>query len=230
MKRKKVVPAYQAFEDRRNYPRLKMNASSQAIGPDGQSIAIVLYDLSPESAQIQFSIRDGKKLFPNTVTAEEIKALQFSVLFELNYKDVTSTLNLNARPVYLRTIDDKTMASGIMFVNNKWEEMKKVSDFLFYQLESSFYDPDLVKKFISKNKTETAGGTIDKGEDKAAKTPASTVTGDKSPSLKDKAESDLEFVKTEIIRLAASMKSIQEITRHIDEKMQILEQKISRKS
>lgn len=228
---KDLTPGYKVFEDRRNYPRLKINIPAEVTGSSGQTVAVTLYDLSPESAQIRFPIAGGTNLFPSkTAPIEEIKSLWFAVSFELSYKGNTYKIKLNAHPVYLRTVDDKIMSSGILFIENKWEEMKKVSDYLFYQLESAFSDTELLKKF---KRGEAAEQQVP--EKAAVATPAEDTAAtvqevQEEHTDKTKAESDIEFLKTEMMRIAASLKTIQEITKHIDEKVLILEHKISKKS
>lgn len=225
---KETAPMYKVFEDRRNYPRLKMGIPAKATGPGGQTIDVTLYDLSPESAQIRFPIAGGSDLFLNKTTPiEEIKSLLFSICFKLNYKNITSEIELNAHPVYLRTVDDKTMSSGILFIENKWEEMKKVSDYLFYQLESSFSDVELLKKF---KREESAGQPSSQKTDANEKEKHGPVEEPITPVPgKSKTESDIEFLKAEMVRISASLKVIQELAKHIDEKVLLLEHKLSRR-
>ena len=228
-----LTPVYKVFEDRRNYPRLKMNIQAQATGPGGQVLDVLLYDLSPESAQIRFPISSGTNLFLNKNTPiEELKSLMLSISFELNYKNISTSIVLNAHPVYLRTVDEKMMASGILFIENGWEEMKKVSDYLFYQLESSFSDIEILKKFKREGEpVETRPSEPVKQNNNAqAKTdedPAKVEPVD--PPVRNKATTDIEYLKAEMARMAASLKTIQETTRHIDEQIALLEHKLNRR-
>lgn len=226
---KENTSTYRVFENRRNYPRLKMNIPAKLTGPDGQKMDVTLYDLSPESAQIRFPVTAEPDGFLNrAIPKEEVKLLQFSVSFELSYRNDSTQVNVNAHPVYLRTVDDKALASGILFVENKWEEMKKISNYLFYQLENAFSDAEILKKFKPEEPPENLD--VNNGEENNSAGNHQSATGENHKSGGNtRTQSDIEFLKTEMIRITAGLKTIQETTRNIDEKVLLLEKKLSGK-
>lgn len=223
---KEITSTYRVFEDRRNYPRLKLNRAARISAAGGQVLDVVLYDLSPESAQIRFPISAEANGFLNrAMSKEEIKSLRFSVQFELSYRSISTQVKVNAHPVYLRAVDDKALASGILFVENKWEEMKKISDYLFYQLETAFSDSELMKKFKPDDLPENSEKNNDE-ENGSAGGQESNSGGNHNSGGNAKAQSDIEFLKTEMLRISSSLQTIQETTRQIDEKVQHLEKKL----
>ena len=210
-----------------------MDLPAKIIGPDKNYIDVTLYDLSPDSAQIRFLIRDGSGLFQNkSKSAREIEALKFIIHFELDFKGTSIPVNLNSHPIYLRTVDDEMMAAGMLFIENALSETKKVSDFLFFQFESSFTD----SLYYPRNKRDRTGLTAKK-EMKKIKNGKHGSSGAKhEPGLTGEeqtgqihADSDMEYLKREFARMTALMKVIQETTRHIDERIYILESKLERK-
>ena len=57
-------------------------------------------------------------------------------------------------PVYLRSISEDTLAVGMLFADDEMAENKKVSDFLFYQLELSFWDLEMQQESTTKTKSD----------------------------------------------------------------------------
>ena len=157
--------------------------------------------------------------------------IKLVINFELNYKGTSIPVSLNSHPVYLRTVDDVTMAAGMLFIENELSEIKKVSDFLFFQFETSFtdslYHPR--KKHEFDNTKGKGGPQTDNNIIPGADIPAEHGFPEPQHTNAVFAGSDMDYLKTEMARLTALMKVIQETTRHIDERIYILESKLDRK-
>ena len=137
---KKTSSAFRLFENRRQYPRLRLsNLPVKVTGAGGNSLKATIHDISPDGAQIRYMISDGLNLFVDEkAQVQDIKTIKFIIEFTLAYKGEKINVKLQARPVYIRTVSQRVMAAGILFMDSDLTELKKVSDYLFYQLEMSY--------------------------------------------------------------------------------------------
>ena len=142
MKRKENVSTYKLFENRRKYPRLRLNnLPVKVTGAGGRTLKATLHDISPDGAQIRYMISEGLNLFQdNKNQTKDIKSITCLLEFILTCRGEKIHIKLQARPVYIRTISQGVIATGILFMNDDLVELKKVSDYLFYQLERSYSD------------------------------------------------------------------------------------------
>ncbi|MBI4006222.1 MAG: PilZ domain-containing protein [Gammaproteobacteria bacterium] len=227
----KITPMYKIFESRRQFPRLIMNIPAVVTGSGGKRFKVILYDLSPDGAQIRYLIQDGVNLFPGTnISIKNITSLKCILQFKLSYKGVIQKIKVIAYPVYIRSIDDKTSASGMLFDRKDAAENKKINDFLFHQVETTFYEFENLKmdkpKMKSTEKTKEGVKKPDLIEDKLPSSPKTT----KEIRENDYSINDLQSLKHELAQIIGSLKVIQETTRHIDERIYVLEQKLSRRT
>lgn len=225
------------FENRRKFPRLKTKFPVTITGPGGDTCKGVLYDLSPDGTQIRFSAGDGTRMLPGRQMAgKDTNSLEFGLQFDLTFNKNIHHIRINAHPVYLRTVGKKSVAAGMFFSEEKLAENKKISDFLFYQLQDAYVEKEDTRKKYVTSEINTAGDphrTVIKGSEQAAGTDAEKIIPDDLEELVLQVEypkENLELFKQLLYRVLTSLKVIQETTRHIDERIHILEHKISRKS
>lgn len=228
---------YDIFENRRKFPRLKTKLAVTITGPDGVACKGVLYDLSPDGTQIRFATSDGARLFPGRKMAgKDTGSLEFGLQFDLTFDNNVHHIRINAYPVYLRTLTKKTVATGMFFSEEKLAENKKISDFIFYQLQDAYIEKEKTGENYVATVISPAGDThrtVIKGRDQAVEADAEKNIPDGLEELILQVEypkANLELFKQLLYRVLSSLKVIQETTRHIDERIHILEHKISRKS
>ena len=137
---KKSTSAFKLFENRRKYPRLKLsNQPVKVTGAGGKILKATLHDISPDGAQLRYLISEGLNLFVDDQTnVTEKKPVKCLLEFPLAFMGEKINVKLQAKPVYIRPISQRVMAAGVIFVENDLSELKKVSDFLFMQLELSY--------------------------------------------------------------------------------------------
>lgn len=214
-----------------------MNLPVTITGSGGNAFKGTLYDISPDSTQIQYHVRDGMNLFPEKASSvKNIKSLSCILEFDLAHGKTVSHVKLPAHPVYLRTVQKDTLAAGMVFSQDNPDENRKISDFLQYQLEKSFAELEQQKN---------PEGEEDRNS--GAKKSAQALKSKKEPEhleveaiipveleeliLTTKySKKDLELFKQLLIHIMSSLKVIMELTRHINEKINLIEHKISRKS
>lgn len=233
--RQKSLTAIEAFENRRRFPRLKMNLPAMIIGPDGKKFKGLLHDISPDGTQVRFSVKNKFIVKEdNKSPVEKIKSMKCVLLFDLTYSGNIFHIRLAAYPVYLSQIDEKTMAAGMIFSEDNLSENKKISDFLFYQFALSFMDTEHQEEIKPDKKlTSTAKAKITEVKNMLANTDEGKEKP-LHPELNelllniDYSKTDLELLKVLLFRVLGSLQTIQEMVRHIDERIRALEHKISR--
>ena len=212
----KELPEFKIFEKRRKFPRSMMNIPLIVTGAPRERFEVTLYDLSPDGAQIRYPIENGIYLFLSKNTPiKDIKSLKCILQFNLPYKDMALKVKINAHPVYLRSISEDTLAVGMLFADDEMAENKKVSDFLFYQLELSFWDLEMQQESTTKTKS-----------DHHEKKTHPSFDPEELISNTGRTRTDMELLKQELTRIMDSLEVIQETTRHNDERIYILEQKL----
>jgi len=226
---------YQLFERRRGFPRLIMEIPAKVTGHDGNNIDAILFDLSPDGAQIRYPVAEGKNLFSgrDSTSGKNSRKLNCLLQFRLESPGEQHTVKIHARSVYLRPVDKKMLANGLFFDQDDHDEKKKIRDYLYIQLEESFAElekehlqksriaPEAVKKPLPETNRQ------DKAEEERNKKNTASKPAENLQETTS-ARSDMEYLKQEMVRIQSSLKVIQETTRHIDEKLALLEQKITR--
>jgi len=221
------LPEDKIFEKRRKFPRSMMNIPLTVTGAPGERFEATLYDLSPDGAQIRYPIENGIHLFLSKNTPiKDIKSLKCILQFNLPYKDMALKVKINAHPVYLRSISEDTLAVGMLFADDEMAENKKVSDFLFYQLELSFWDLEMQQESTTKTKPVKKIKRNKTKSDHHEKKTHPSFDPEELISNTGRTRTDMELLKQELTRIMDSLEVIQETTRHNDERIYILEQKL----
>lgn len=228
-----TVSMYEIFEKRRHYPRLELQLPVTITGAGGKSFAGNIYDLSPDGVQVRYAVRDGINLFPdNHKDVKNIKSLKCFLQFELPHDENPVGVVLEAYPIYLRAENEDTLSTGMYFSNNnEATETKKVNEFLFSKLEASYSELEHLKDRIAE-----AAAKKNKAPQQTAGKPEAPVTERKLPAeLEDLvsaahyAGSDLDQFKHLLIQVLSELKVIIELTRNTNERIHLIEHKISKK-
>ena len=227
--------AFEDFENRRRFPRLRMNLPVTVTGPDGTKFKAVIYDMSPDGVQIRHDVNVGREMFQEKESSTEDLLKSHSLLqFDLAYSKTVDHVRIKSRCAYLRPIDDDTLASGLFFSEENLEENKKISDFLFYQLQLSYADLEQKKTDLQENNVDAGPGIrqtiIETRVQSDAPIPEKFISDELEDLILqlEYPKEHLEPLKDIMYRVMASLKVIQELTRHIDERINLIEHKISR--
>jgi hypothetical protein len=234
-KSQEKLSTFEDFENRRRFPRLNMNLAVTVSGPGGGKFKGVIHDMSPDGVQIRYEISEGMKIYPDKESsAKELHAMGSTLQFDLAYSKTVAHVRIDAHPAYLRSMDNATLACGMFFREDKLAENKKISDFLFHQLQLSYADIDQKKHEPQEQGLGTGiRQTIIQTQKQADGPAPELLISDELEQLilqVDYPKAQLEPLKDIMYRVLTSLKVIQEITRHIDERINLIEHKISRRN
>jgi len=226
---------YESFENRRRFPRLDMNLSVTVIAPNREKFRGVIYDISPDGVQMRYDDSASEKLLNDKDPTEQtLRSLRTTLHFDLAYSKTVAHVKIEATPAYLQSIDDDTIVCGMFFSEANLTENKKISDFIFHQLQVSYADMDLKKnapQMTGKGSTAPVQQELIPTSNQSDDIPPDKIISDELEELilqMDYPKEHLDPLKDIMNRVLSNLKVIQEITRHIDERINLIEQKISR--
>jgi len=229
----KTESMYELFEKRRNYPRLELHLPVTITGAGGINFTGTIYDLSPDGVQLRYLVKDGIHLFPDKDTGiKDIKSLKCILQFVLGHDETAVQVVLEAYLIYLQAENEDTLSAGMYFSKkNAPAETKKVHDFLFSKLETSYSELEYLKDKIAEAKTKKENMALQQ-------TPAIPETGETEKNIPAELENlvltarnanpDLEQFKHLLIHVLSELKVIIELTRNTNERIHIIEHKISK--
>lgn len=227
---------YELFDNRRKYPRLKMKLPVTVTTPKQRIIKAFIHNLSPDGIQIIFNNDTGvgglQEELSAVYTPESCKC---TLRFDLAHVDVITHVNINAHPVYLKPVGEDGSACGMFFSEENLSENKKISDFLFYQLQVSFTELENTKKIDDKDAGEKAVSAHRTVVENTQQSVNSEVIRNISEEVDELIlqmnypGTQLEPVRQLLFRVLNSLRIIQELTRHNNEIIKSLEHKLSRR-
>jgi len=226
---------YEIFEKRRNYPRLQLNLPVIITGAGGNNFTGTIYDLSPDGVQLRYAIKDGLNLFPVINTRiSDIKSLKCVLQFELVYDETSVQVVLETYPIYLRAENENTLSAGMYFSKiNAPAESKKVNDFLFHKLETSYSELEYLKDKIAEAQTKKEDIALQQNSPNPEALEAEKnipAELEKLVSTTRNASPDVEQLKHLLIHVLSSLKVIIELSRNTNERIHIIEHKIAKKT
>lgn len=229
------LATYENFENRRRFPRLDMNLSVTVIAPNREKFRGVIYDISPDGVQMRYDdSASAKLLHGKDPTEQTLRSMSTTLHFDLAFSKTVDHVKIEATPAYLRSIDDDTIACGMFFSEANLTENKKISDFIFHQLQVAYADMDLKKndpQITDEGTRPTIHQTVIQTTKQSDDAPTDKFISDELEELilqMDYPKEQLDPLKDIMNRILSNLKVIQEITRHIDERINLIEQKISR--
>lgn len=195
----------------------------------------VISDISPDGVQMRYDTSETAKLMPGEQAGEsELRSIRTTLHFDLAYSKTVAHVKIDAQPVYLRSIDDDTMTCGMFFSEANLTENKKISDFLFYQLQVSYADMELKKNDLQGIVREPAAPihqTVIQTTKQSGNSFSESLISDELEELVlqlDYPKEQLDPLKDILNRVLNTLRVIQEITRHIDERINQIEHKITK--
>jgi len=225
------------FENRRNYPRLNMQLPVAMSGPNGMKLKGNICNLSPSGTQIRYTANKGVDLIgPVTSAVDTTKPGPYTLKFDLGFVNAVSRVKVTAHVAYTHPLKDDEHVCGMIFSEKKLSENKKISDFLFHQLQASFAELEYARgdELVAEEEPEeTTRITI--LEQNSIVSTNEDITGI-SKELKalivqlENPNTHLEATKQLLVNILSSLKANQELSRHIDERIGQLIQKLSRMS
>ena len=129
-KRKKTINLYDMYEEKREYPRIKVNSLAIIEKKDEYEAHAILYDISPDGVQLRCNRKNAHIIHPSgkfisEKTAPEV-ILTFSLLIEGNEKEVIARVKL----YYFSIIEMDAVAFGGKFIQFEKFTGRHVEDFI----------------------------------------------------------------------------------------------------
>lgn len=225
----------EGFENRRRFPRLNMNLSVTVHAPNREKFKGVIYDISPDGVQLRFDVNESVKLLRGKEpTEKELRSIRSTLLFDLAYGKSVTHVKIEAQPAYVRRADEDTVSCGMFFSEASLTENKKISDFLFYQLQLSYVDMELKKndpQALARDLPPPVYQTVLQTAIESDEPVPEKYIPQEIEELvlqMDIPKEQLDPLRDILNRVLSNLKVIQEITRHIDERINLIEQRISR--
>ena len=225
------------FENRRKYPRLNMQLPVAVSGPNGMKLKGYICNLSPSGAQIRYTASKGAHVIePVTAAADTTQPGPYTLKFDLGYVNAVSRVKITAHIAYTHPLKDNEHVCGMIFSEKKLPENKKISDFLFYQLQASFAELEhaMEDEPVTQDEAkETTQVTVIEKKGTERLTDEATGISKELEALfvqLGQPSTHLEAIKQLLVNITSSLKANQEISRHIDERISHLVQKLSKMS
>jgi len=212
-----------------------MNLSVTVIAPNREKFRGVIYDISPDGVQMRYDDSASIKLLHGKDPTEQtLRSMRTTLQFDLAYSKTVTHVKIEATPAYLRSIEDDTISCGMFFSEANLTENKKISDFLFNQLQVSYADMEQKRnepQRTDKEPTIPIHQTVIQTSMQSDDSVPDKFISDKLEDLvlqMNYPKEQLDPLRDILNRVLSNLKVIQEITRHIDERINLIEQKISR--
>lgn len=226
----------ESFENRRIYPRLKMHLPVTITSTTGEKLKAYIYNLSPDGIQIRYTVNDKIDMFQELISHDEnTKSGKCNLKFDLGFTNSIAHVDIDAYPVYSTPVGENEMACGMFFSEKKLSENKKISNFLFYQLQSSFAELEYLKEENDDEGNEqliTARRTVIENTQKSNNIGDVKGIGNELNELILQiggSNVQLEPIKQILFHILSSLKANLEVSRHIDERINHLEHRLSRR-
>lgn len=129
-KNKKIINLYDMYEEKRDYPRVSVNALAVVHKKDEYDVNAILYDISPDGVQLRCNRKNAHIIHPTgkfitDKTAPEV-VLKFSLPIDGKEKDVI----VQAKIYYFSIIAIDVVAFGVKFKQFEKFSERHVDDYI----------------------------------------------------------------------------------------------------
>ncbi|MDX1518946.1 MAG: hypothetical protein R3318_02405 [Gammaproteobacteria bacterium] len=215
--RKKTISLYDIYEEKREYPRVSLNALAALGLPDGFDVNVIVHDISPDGVQLRCNRKTAHMIHPSGKFITGATAPGATLKFSLNVENREREVQVLIRLFYFTIISTDTVAFGA-----KFEKFEKFSG-------------QFVEKFISQAMTPVEEKVLDlldkpRSEDYIVEQIGeSTVNLDDTLNLLKKKKAIITYGKDrkkKYIRLEAALESILKRIDKIERKISLMERKL----
>ncbi|MBL1140939.1 MAG: PilZ domain-containing protein [Proteobacteria bacterium] len=129
-KKKKIINLYDMYEEKREYPRIKVNTLAVIEKTGDYEVNAILHDISPDGVQLRCNRKSAHTIHPtgkfiSGKTAPEV-ALKFTLPIDGKDKDVI----VQAKIYYFSIIEIDVVAFGAKFIQFEKFTERHVDDFI----------------------------------------------------------------------------------------------------
>lgn len=161
-KRKKTINLYDMYEEKRDYPRIKVNTLATVHKPDEYDVNLILFDISPDGAQLRCNRKTAHIIHPTGKFIAEKTAPEVVLKFSLIVNDKEKEVIVHSKLYYFTIIATDMVAFGIKFKEFEKFSNRHVESFIMESivpteqkilniLDTPRTDQDILKELDDKN-------------------------------------------------------------------------------
>lgn len=215
--KKKTISLYDIYEEKREYPRISLNAIASLALPDGFDVNVVVHDLSPDGVQLRCNRKTAHMIHPSGKFITEATApyadLKFSLTLDNHDREVRAQIKL----FYFTIISEDTVAFGA-----KFKKFEKFSDRFVEKFISSAMSPVEEKVLDLLDKPRSEDYIVEQiGE--------STVNLDDTLNMLKKKKAIITYgndKKQKYVRLESALESVFKRIDSLEKKIKSLEKRL----
>jgi PilZ domain-containing protein len=134
----KSAPQFERLEDRRKYPRLKLQIPVQVQNQNGKRVAAILYDISPDGLQLRCDRKIADIIHPGGKQIAETDQPSVTVGFNLLQNGTNTEIIVRCSICYfalLTSSENNEVAFGLCFRQFKGKCLQHIKQFFLSEME-----------------------------------------------------------------------------------------------
>lgn len=113
--RKKTINLYDMYEEKRDYPRVKVNSLAEVHKQDEYDLNLILHDISPDGAQLRCNRKTAHIIHPSGKFITEKTAPEVILKFSLLVNEKEKEIIVHSVLYYFTIIATDMVAFGVKF-------------------------------------------------------------------------------------------------------------------
>lgn len=147
----RVINMYNLFEEKRAYPRIKVNCLAELTGTEEDtSVNVIVHDISPDGVQIRCNRKTAKEIHPSGKFIEERNAPVVDMKFQLEIQGLMREIQTTCKLFYICILSQDVVAFGLKFIDYKNNSAKQIDQFI---ATAMLPEEERVLKVLDKPKT-----------------------------------------------------------------------------
>lgn len=127
---KKTINLYDMYEEKRDYPRIRVNALTEIHKQDEYQLNAILYDISPDGVQLRCNRKTAHTIHPDGKFITEKTAPKVTLKFSLPIKGKEKEVTVQAKLYYFSIIEIDVVVFGAKFIQFEKFSSRHVDDFI----------------------------------------------------------------------------------------------------
>ena len=115
-KRKKVISLYDMYEEKRDYPRVIVNALAEVHKQDEYDVSMILHDISPDGVQLRCDRKTACTIHPTGKFITDKTAAEVVLKFILPIDNKEREVIVQSKIYYFTIIATDVVAFGVKFM------------------------------------------------------------------------------------------------------------------
>lgn len=217
-KKRKTISLYDIYEEKREYPRISLNAIASLSLVDGFDVNVIVHDISPDGVQIRCNRKTAHMIHPSGKFITEASAPYADLKFPLAIENADKEIRVHIKLFYFTIISTDTVAFGA-----KFRKFEKFSDRFVEKFISNAISPVEEKVLDLLDKPRSGDYIVDQiGE--------STINLDDTLNMLKRNKAIISYgkdKKQKYVRLEAALESIFKRIDRLEKKITSMEKKLN---